>query len=79
MKYKRRRLLVLKRKHIKIIIIVLAVAIAATVLLLVTSANTRRSEKQHAVDTVCGHRRGQYRLEGRPQLALYFQRRYRYI
>jgi ABC-type amino acid transport substrate-binding protein len=52
LKYKKRRLLVLKRKHIKIIIIVLAVAIAATVLLLVTSANTRRSEKQHAVDTV---------------------------
>lgn len=52
MKYKRRRLLVLKRKHIRIIIIVLAVAIAATVLLLVTSANSLRSEKQHAVDKV---------------------------
>ena len=52
MKYKKRRLLVLKRKHIKIIIIVLAVAIAGIVLLLVTSANTQRSQKQHAVDTV---------------------------
>lgn len=52
MKYRKRRLLLLKRKHIKIIIILLAVALAVAVILLVTSANSRRTEKQNAVDAV---------------------------
>lgn len=52
MKYKKRRLLLLKRKHIKIIIIILAVALAVAAVLIVTSANSRRSEKQHAVEAV---------------------------
>lgn len=60
MKYKKRRLLVLKRKHINIIIIVSAAVIAAIVLLLVTQASARRSEKQHAVNAVAD--RGMIRI-----------------
>ncbi len=50
MKYRKRRSLLLKRKHIKIIIIIAAAILAIAVIIAVSSANRVRSEKLHAVE-----------------------------
>ena len=52
MKYKKRHLLLIKRKHLKYIIIAFVAVVAVVTILLVTSANNRRSDLQNSVDAV---------------------------
>lgn len=52
MRYRKKHLFVIKKKHLKIIVTILAVILLTAVIVLVSSANRDRAEKQQAVQTV---------------------------